>query len=54
MSAAKRETTVIQPRGVKMVTLDVESTSLSERPVTTTKPHIIVIPRKANDTCSST
>ena len=49
MSAAKRETTVIQQSGVKMVTPDVESTSLNEKPVTTTKPHIIVIPRKAND-----
>ena len=53
MSAAKRETTVIQQSGVKMVTPDVESTSLKEKPVTTTKPHIIVIPRKANDACNS-
>ena len=53
MSAAKKETTVIQQSGVKMVTSDVESTSLNEKPVTTSKPHIIVIPRKANDACKS-
>ena len=47
MRAAKREIT-------KMITPSVESTSLTEKTVASpTKPNIIGIPRKVNDTCNS-
>lgn len=55
LRAAKRETTEIQLIGQKVVTPSVESTSLNEKPLTTTtQPHIIVISGKVNDTGNST
>ena len=51
MRAAKRETTLTQPLGIKMITPRAESTSRTEKPVTSpTKPHIIVIHSKVTDT----